>query len=291
MANVADLFKSCSLTPSGRALLLEDEIEILTADQVSLLDGYKNYVQSDSLLVVTDRRMILIVSASQGSSMHLKSIGSFCTTGFLGTSKKVMIDTTYGIRFHLRFLGEGKDLFMKCINKYLQKQKLLTSNPPSIPSQFAPSQQREAQHTDSQEAESEPAFAFSSNNAGISGILRRQEHERSSVDSLQKEALSDLSNLMKNAADVVLILDKYTAAIERETASADSSASELGEISEIEDILLNIGIIVPITRSSVGKLYYEQLVKENKLIYTYIHALVMLGYHHRWTLCHPRGGR
>jgi hypothetical protein len=78
--------------------------------------------------------------------------------------------------------------------------------------------------------------------AGIAGILQHEKNERESVENLQKDALSDLSNLVIHAEDVLKVLEKYKAVLEREGGSADT-ASERGEMSEIEEILYNIGMV------------------------------------------------
>ena len=48
---------------------------------------------------------------------------------------------------------------------------------------------------------------------------------------------------------------------ERDDTRTDT-ASELGEASELEEILHNIGVVSPITKSSAGKMYYEQVARQ-----------------------------
>jgi hypothetical protein len=93
---------------------------------------------------------------------------------------------------------------------------------------------------------------------GIAGILKHEEKTRENVKILQKGALGDLRNLVDNAADVLGILEKYTAILEREESSQDYSTSEAGDISEIEDILRNIGIVrsLPLFYSRLSKILY-----------------------------------
>ena len=54
---------------------------------------------------------------------------------------------------------------------------------------------------------------FSSSFAGVSGILRRREYDRTSVHALRNQAFSDLQALMNSAADVLSVLEKYSSSI------------------------------------------------------------------------------
>ena len=60
--------------------------------------------------------------------------------------------------------------------------------------------------------ESSTSKEFSTVNAGIAGIVRKQEREIQAVDAIQKSALSDLDALMKKAGEVVnvIVIQKYT---------------------------------------------------------------------------------
>ena len=56
---------------------------------------------------------------------------------------------------------------------------------------------------------------FSSSFAGVTGILRRQEYDRTCVHALQKQAFSDLQALMSSAEEVLSVLEKYSSTIEK----------------------------------------------------------------------------
>ena len=50
----------------------------------------------------------------------------------------------------------------------------------------------------------------------MSGILRRQECDRTSVNALQKKAFGDLQALMHSATEVFSVLDRYSSMIGKE---------------------------------------------------------------------------
>lgn len=70
-------------------------------------------------------------------------------------------------------------------------------------------------------------------------MLRRREKERSTTDSMAEAALSDLDSLMKNAREIVTVVEKFSH-IMTEAQSAEGmseTSSEIGERNEMENIL------------------------------------------------------
>src|SRR5207237_8883485 len=53
--------------------------------------------------------------------------------------------------------------------------------------------------------------SFSSSSAGVGGIIRRQERQLNSVDTLSKAALSDLSALASLAKEAIVVVQRYAA--------------------------------------------------------------------------------
>ena len=95
-------------------------------------------------------------------------------------------------------------------------------------------------------------------------MIRKREKEISATGGMAEAALSDLDGLMKNAREIVSIVEKYSH-IMAESQSADGmseTSSEIGERNEMENILLNIGIISPVTKLSAGRLYHQQLAQQ-----------------------------
>jgi ESCRT-II complex subunit VPS36 len=107
--------------------------------------------------------------------------------------------------------------------------------------------------------------AFSTQKAGISGVVKRQEKEIEEVDSLSKQAMGDLEGLMSNAHEVVKVIEKYSKYLESRAAEKEAAGLEVdtdsmyGEKNTMEEILQSIGVVSPVTRLSAGRLYQRQL--------------------------------
>ena len=112
--------------------------------------------------------------------------------------------------------------------------------------------------------------SFSTNTAGVAGILRRQEDNLRAADELTREALGDLDSLMNRAREVATMVQRYaTYAADREkkeggtsTSSGETESDILAEVDEMDEILQSIGIASPVTKFSAGRLYHQQLARQ-----------------------------
>ena len=138
----------------------------------------------------------------------------------IGTSRKLLIETKLqgSFKFYLRFGENGKEQFLHVVTEYLRK---ITSDYDelSCPSTVFP-QIPESLHSSTFDMrnfkQSElGSQGFSSSFAGVAGILRRQECDRTGVDALQKQAFTDLQALMNSAEEVLSVLEKYSSTIEK----------------------------------------------------------------------------
>lgn len=222
---MAAMFTPCQLTPAGNAVYSSDETVLLTTSCVSALDPEYRLISSESVLVVTNQRLILMTSSSTAIAFPMDSIISYSRQGMFGTSKKILLECKEGGKIYLRFASEGKDSFISTLETYFEKRR------------------RRGGSGGYSGTSSVTEIPVATIRTGIAGILKHEETERQIVQNLQRDALSDLKNLEKHAGDVLAILEKYTAVLEREEASQDFTTSEAGELSQIEDILRNIGIV------------------------------------------------
>lgn len=105
-------------------------------------------------------------------------------------------------------------------------------------------------------------------NAGIAGILRRQEANRKATAEIATEAFSDLKSLIDKAKEVVAVVERYSAALQdKQAAVGASSAGQSGEDStreaeDLSNILQDIGIASPVTKISAGTQYHQQLARQ-----------------------------
>lgn len=110
--------------------------------------------------------------------------------------------------------------------------------------------------------------------AGVAGILRRQEANRKATAEIATEAFSDLQSLIDKAKEVVAVVERYSAALQekQKAASSGGGASEDGEgggggeatreAEDLSSIIQDIGIASPVTKSSAGTRYHQQLARQ-----------------------------
>jgi len=96
---------------------------------------------------------------------------------------------------------------------------------------------------------------FSTNSAGIQGIVRKVKASQAADDRTAEEAFKDLSALMKRAQEIVALADKFSKSKE----ASDGSASEKESFTAL---LHNMGIPSPVTRQSAGAAYHVQLSRQ-----------------------------
>lgn len=107
-------------------------------------------------------------------------------------------------------------------------------------------------------------------NAGIAGILRRQEANRKATAEIATEAFSDLQSLIDKAKEVVAVVERYSAVLQDKQAAVGSGAGpgsgegkEVNqEAEDLSNILVDIGIASPVTKLSAGTRYHHQLARQ-----------------------------
>lgn len=250
-----ELLVPVELTAAGRPLLVNGEIELKIFTKTDVNVHNKNHqvecvIFKDIVIVITNCRIVFITSnsASQNNlsyAIEFQKISKIedCSSMF-SRSSRISIHTnttTLGIKF----LIDGKEDFLKLSNEALQRKSWI-----KIYESIENSRKIEP--------------TFSSHNAGISGILKRQEKDIENIENLRNNALTDLNSLMKGAADVVDVVKKYSLLLEDRKKSQDfvDSESVSGDINEMEELLQNIGMVSPVTRISSGRIFFQQLARQ-----------------------------
>ena len=95
----------------------------------------------------------------------------------------------------LKFSLGGKEEFLVLIGKMILKRSW-----EAFESMQAQKQQQQHQL---------PQEKFSVSNAGVGGIIRRQEKNMEALDSVSKTALSDLNSLMQQAKEVITLIRRF----------------------------------------------------------------------------------
>ncbi|XP_014492218.1 vacuolar protein sorting-associated protein 36 [Vigna radiata var. radiata] len=99
---------------------------------------------------------------------------------------------------------------------------------------------------------------------GVSGILRKEQEMWESTDRSLQEAFQDLNALMGKAKEMVMLAEKMRLKLLSGSNSQANATNdeEMGSKEEMQDWLLSVGIISPVTKESAGALYHQQLSRQ-----------------------------
>ncbi|KAL2943009.1 Vacuolar protein sorting-associated protein 36 [Bienertia sinuspersici] len=114
------------------------------------------------------------------------------------------------------------------------------------------------------EAESSTSVAIKVPVVGVSGILRKEQELWESTDKSLHDAFQDLNALMSKAREMVMLAEKMRQKLLAGPSSHSSNGGEedMGSKEEMQDWLLSVGIISPVTKESAGALYHQQLSRQ-----------------------------
>ena len=285
---------SIPLSTAGNPILTENELEIKIFGDVGLLEhDEKREVCANllppGLLVLTNMRIIFIIdgldsnkfcepslkssSTKVGWGFNLKDVASIddCSSSFLSRSSRLHINTVRKNQL-LPQPDKAYEYFgFKFPSKNEDKYTLLSLTRQMITKSAWTSNDNQMKHHLNNNQVSE----FSTNNAGVGGILKRQENNLREMDDLKRDALSDLDSLMKRAREVTSVIQRYAVYADSQSQEGiietegnesnhgnDSTSSSFYEVDEVNSIMQTIGITSPVTKFSAGKLYHEQLAKQ-----------------------------
>ncbi|KAL9268011.1 Vacuolar protein sorting-associated protein 36-like protein [Drosera capensis] len=99
---------------------------------------------------------------------------------------------------------------------------------------------------------------------GVAGILRREQEMWESTDKTLHDAFHDLNALMGKAKEMVVLAETMRQKL-LSTSNNHSTAQDddqMGSKEEMQDWLLSVGIISPVTKESAGALYHQQLSRQ-----------------------------
>ncbi|KAK4784092.1 hypothetical protein SAY86_018460 [Trapa natans] len=98
---------------------------------------------------------------------------------------------------------------------------------------------------------------------GVAGILRRKQEIWESTDKCLHDAFQDLNALMSKAKEMVMLAEKMRLKLLSGSLQAGTAnVEEMGSKEEMQDWLLSVGIISPVTKESSGALYHQQLSRQ-----------------------------
>jgi len=308
------------LTNAGNVVLLDGEVQVKCVEGVSVIEHSKAkqagaLLLPPGLVVLTNYRVALITDdddddsgggggtwrtssnpqsplacAKVGWGFDLASVTAVedCKTmALLGRSSRLHIELA--VPHHTATAAATTATTAACIGlkfpeKVGEKDTFLASTRQFLAKRSWEAFSRHA-HAAALKEQQRADEGFSTTQAGVAGLLRRQEDNLRAADELTREALGDLDSLMRRAREVASMVQRYASyAADRErqqqqqqdggnatlpSSSSSSSGSSGGgteggndEADALDAILHSIGIISPVTKSSAGKAFHQQLARQ-----------------------------
>ncbi|KAF7836301.1 vacuolar protein sorting-associated protein 36 [Senna tora] len=268
------------LTGSGRPVLLPNEIECYFISSVDLLcedDPSSSFPHLKSgLLTLTTHRLIWIVDSAPLNSAFAIPLGAISHIFTPKKSLKSMFASPR-LRFQLSLSPDGRVDPSASISRSVVVTIVLRGKGDcdAFLAKFWENWRARAWEVQSAPSSSSGSGSNSSSGGmfasdgtvrmvGVSGILRKEQEMWESTDRSLQEAFQDLNALMSKAKEMVMLAEKMRLKLLSGSNSQTNAANdeELGSKEEMQDWLLSVGIISPVTKESAGALYHQQLSRQ-----------------------------
>lgn len=277
------------LTGSGRPVLLPCEIECYLLSSVDLLceddpSSSFHHLKSGILILTTHRLLWLLDSATgTGSSAFAIPLGAISHIFTPKKSLKSMFASPR-VRFQLSLSSDGRVTDSGSISRSVVVTIVLRGKGDSdvFLSKFwecwrvrAWELQSEPNSSSGSGSNTSSSGMFSSDGTlrmvGVSGILRKEQESWESTDRSLQEAFRDLNALMSKAKEMVTLAEKMRQKLLSSSNSLanETNDEEMGSKEEMQDWLLSVGIISPVTKESAGALYHQQLSRQVLVFISY----------------------
>ncbi|KAG2772586.1 hypothetical protein JG687_00003510 [Phytophthora cactorum] len=251
-----DLLQTLPLTAAGRPVLFGNEVEIYSEEHIGLYDRtFKTSHLHGRCSVTTHRLFYMDETSSPPVAFFLPLEWITRITkeaGFLQRSAKVRMDITTRPQpqatsfLKLSFKDGGRDDFFNPLQASLKRKAWKDTQPSHLADRRLVKRQ------------------FNAADAGIAGIMRRQQEAQKETTELAATAFSDLANLMLKARDMVSLIERYvdTQKAVESTGEDGTTTSREDDINKLSSLMLDMGITSPVTRENSGAAYYEQLARQ-----------------------------
>ncbi|KAK7840540.1 vacuolar protein sorting-associated protein 36 [Quercus suber] len=267
------------LTSSGRPVFLPNEIECSILSSVDLeCDDIPNFpLLKSGLLILTTHRLLWLPDNSSSTSSAAVALPLSFLTHIFSTKKSVKtLFHSPRVRFQAS-LDPSKSVVMTVVMRG-------KGDTDAFLAKFWENWRARAWENDVQTQAQGGAVGSSSVSGsgpgsgsggfytregavrmvGVSGILRKEQEMWESTDKSLQEAFQDLNALMSKAKEMVILAEKMRQKLLSGSNSKSSATNddEVGSKEEMQDWLLSVGIVSPVTKESAGALYHQQLSRQ-----------------------------
>ncbi|PPD75394.1 hypothetical protein GOBAR_DD27664 [Gossypium barbadense] len=259
---MSNFFSKAEVTSSGRPVLLRNEVEchLLSAVDLEPEDHRHFSLLKSGLLILTTHRLIWLPSSSASTPTCASAI-PLAAISHIFSSKKSLKSVFHSprIRFQVLVSSTGR-----------------VFDPGSGSGSSSGSGSRSVVVTAVIRGKGDcDGFLvkfwdrlYSSDGSvrmvGVAGILRKEQEMWESTDKNLQDAFQDLNALMSKAKEMVTLAEKMRLKLLSGTSSQTSGTNDedMGSKEEMQDWLLSVGIISPVTKESAGALYHQQLSRQ-----------------------------
>ncbi|CAK9184063.1 unnamed protein product [Ilex paraguariensis] len=265
------------LTGSGRPVLHSGEVECSLLSSVDLLSEENPdfpHLRSGLLILTTHRLLWLPDSSTTAAAAFAVPLAAVSHIFSTKKSIKTMFASPR-IRFQVSSTLEGR------VDERGLKSEVITlvlrgkSDPDSFLGKLWEAWRGRAWEVSASEGPSGSGLGSESGYGGssvavrmpvvgVAGILRKEQEMWESTDKSLQEAFQDLNALMSKAKEMVMLAEKMRLKLLSGSNNQSSSTNdeEMGSKEEMQDWLLSVGIVSPVTKESAGALYHQQLSRQ-----------------------------
>lgn len=276
-------FTCATISAAGLPVLIHEEVELKTTSDVLVVSDSSNpSIQNMNInnVVVTNFRLLIVVKSAygklEGHYCLLEDIRNIenCNSYFHKSSRmKIWIGESANFKASniivLKFLSgsSSREGFQEVFQRAIDKKSWLTSVVNRTVFNITQGTGVSPKQLVSPSIDKSNSALSKTANAGVSGILRKQEKERQEVHHITKDALSDLESLMTRGKEVVNIVNRYASYIAADENKSNiltgvESTNANSENADMEQMMQSIGLISPVTRMSAGRMYHQQLARQ-----------------------------
>ncbi|XP_061996818.1 vacuolar protein sorting-associated protein 36 [Rosa rugosa] len=275
-----NFLEAVELTSSGRPVLLPSEIECSLLSAVDLecedLPNFPN-LKSGILTLTTHRLLWVSDSSSQGASSAIP----LASISHIFSAKKSLksIFASPRIRFQLSVSPDGRVSNSGSGSRSVVVTVVVRGKGADLDvflTKFWDNWRGRAWETGNADVTSGSESVSGSTSSGlytkegtvrmvgVSGILRKEQEMWETTDKSLQDAFQDLNALMSKAKEMVMLAEKMRQKLLSGSTSQPGAAEdeELGSKQDMQDWLLSVGIISPVTKESAGALYHQQLSRQ-----------------------------
>ncbi|XP_061347500.1 vacuolar protein sorting-associated protein 36-like [Gastrolobium bilobum] len=268
------------LTGSGRPVLVPNEIECFFLSGVDLLCEGESYTWfphlKSGLLILTTHRLIWLSDSAAGSAVSVAVPLSAISHIFSHKKSLKSMFASPRVRFQVALVAEGRVLPSVVVTIVVRGKGDCDAFLAKFWENWRARAWEEAENATSSGSNAVAASSVAASSSGIyssdgtvrmvgvSGILRKEQEMWESTDRSLQEAFQDLNALMSKAKEMVTLAERMRQKLLSGSSSQTNATNDEEMVSkeEMQDWLLSVGIISPVTKESAGALYHQHLSRQ-----------------------------